>query len=323
MDILKIIETTAKGIETVTKGIGVFCKKNAPEICLAATITAAVSTAVVASNMGTKIAENNKRAEEEKGEPLTKWEKIKNNKKELIFISIPVAATVGSAYAGYKVQKVRLVQAIAAGSALLATNKELQEQIASLSEIPEAKQLLDKKEEEKAITATEAAVMSGKAIDTGLGTDRFYDSFLGITFLNDVDVVLSGIEGFQEQYEQEQAVDISDLYKFWRVKDQKRLGEVTKAMGWYQTCETDPFEVPLINVKKKVVLDDNGVDHGCYIISYAPSNMCYDYALGSKPSYINVGGIASTANKLKDEMEDHEYIGNINDLIFRPGDIEI
>ena len=317
MDILKVLETTARGI-------GIFCKRNAPEICLGVTITAAVSTAVVASTMGAKIKENNKRAEEEKGAPLTKWEKIKNNKKELMFISIPVIATAGSAYAGYKVQKVRLVQAIAAGSALLATNKELQEQIASLSsEIPEAKQILEKKEEEKAVKESEQAIISGKAIDTGLGTDRFYDSFLGITFLNDIDIVLSGIEGFQEQYEQEQAVDISDLYKFWRVKDQKRLGEVTKAMGWYQTCETDPFEVPLINIKKKVVLDDKGVDHGCYIISYAPSNMCYDYALGSKPSYINVGGIASTANKLKDEIEDHEYIGNINDLIFRPGDIEI
>lgn len=284
------VGTIIKGAWTVVK---TFTVVNAPMIGLVATVVGVAATGYLAWKQGQKAKKIIEVAEENKGAPLTMGEKLKFTWKQIAVVLASIILTCGSACAGYFIQEARLQEAIATSQILMASNKELQEQIKDISEVsPDVVKDVQDKHLHDMAKRTLETYDDNEVYRTGHGNQLFFDGFLGTKFYSSPASVAAGIARFQKRFEtSNDGVTIDDLYE---CLDILKEGTATLSLGWFKAAKMDydKYDIPDITVSKQTFYEEDRFSgeltddyDELYVINYFPHCFSGKYVLTKDNMY--------------------------------------
>lgn len=296
-------------ITMVKAGLAVvktFAVVNAPIIFIGAAAVGVVSTAVIAWKAGKKSSMVLGKAKVEKGEPLTKVEKVKATWKLWLPVCVSIILTFGCMGASYYIHSVRLAEATSMANALMVSNKQLNDELAMINEVsPDiSKSALSERINTDLKNGT-------KYHDTGTGTDKFFDRFSGQYFLASVEWVSAGIKKYQNEWrylKRGKELTMSRFYNIIQVPAQ--FYEFSHILCFSKTLDTDMFQVPNIEMEWQPLYKDTDIEDGIWILNFYPPNytnfrFTTEYGLDEDekmPSYVDKG-------EYDDYLEDNRNFG--------------
>lgn len=254
------IITMAKAGLAVVK---TFAVVNAPIIFIGAAAVGVVSTAVIAWKAGKKSSMVLGKAKVEKGEPLTKVEKVKATWKLWLPVCVSIILTFGCMGASYYIHSVRLAEMTATANALLVSNKELNKELNDLY-------LVGPEEAERIRDETITNRIHSTKFQDEYG-DIIYDEFLQRSFRMPIDSAIAARDKFLEYYQENNKAKIKDLYYFLG----QPLGASAGNLGWVTAADNvNDLDFPFINFKKKTIdIDDDGEVETRYHLIYYPQSI--------------------------------------------------
>lgn len=270
---------------------------HAPVIFIGAAAIGVISTAVIAWKAGRKAPKVLGEAKYAKGSELTKVEKVKATWKLWVPVIVSIILTFGCMGASYYIHSVRLANMTATANALLASNKELRQQLDDISVIdPDTvKEVQDKHLTDFARRSLES-YDDGEVYRTGHGDQLFFDAFLGTKFYSSTNDVLAGIARFQQRYRTSiKGVTIDDLYD---CLDIMKEGTASVCLEWPKRGlnDFDESDVPDIMVSKQTLYQEDRFTgeftdeyEEVVILSYFPYAFSGRYALSGDNCYRSVG----------------------------------
>lgn len=232
---MSIVNTLKHGAKVVST----FAKANSPVICTGIALVGLAATVVSVVKATKKTSELVKKAEEEKGEKLTKKEFVKVAWKPCVAAIISVIVTGAAIVSAQYAASAKLKSAAAAYSALLASKDALIENV----ENEAGKELLDtikkKTSEDKVaeIVKTQSDQKGGLIIfDDSDDATVWVDCFSGQMFKATDDRVNRAIRGLQKRYANQDMARVEDFYKIigW---PSVRVPAIAHDMGWYSDYE--------------------------------------------------------------------------------------
>lgn len=165
LDVMSLLSLAKTGITIAGK----FAVQHAPVISACLATVGVISTGIAAYKAGKKASVLIKKAEAEKGSPLTTGEKIKTTGKTVIPVAIAAIITVAAIWTGQYASGRKLKQACAFYSAALAAKDVQIEKISSEVGEEIVKKVTSEKHEEDANKAFEALKESGsRAVDNSI-----------------------------------------------------------------------------------------------------------------------------------------------------------
>lgn len=245
--------TLLKGASVAIKA---FTVANATPIGLAATGIGLVVTGILAWRAGKKSSLVIGKAKVEKGEPLTKVEKVKATWKLWLPVVASIVLTFGAAAGTYYIQSTKIAELSATVNTLMASNKEL------YSEIDELKSAVP--EEVKKLENQKAWDYHDKQ-SPGLGGVMIYDPMLCKHWYDDIDVATYAKEKCVEHFKEKGEITLGDMYYIFGQKLRGEISEWKLIEDYYN--HNDP-NGPGINLKKTTRIRDDDEVEEMWILEY-------------------------------------------------------
>lgn len=284
---------------TLLKGAGVaikaFTVANATPIGLAATGIGLVVTGILAWKAGKKSSLVIGKAKIEKGEPLTKVEKVKATWKLWLPVVASIVLTFGAAAGTYYIQSTKIAELSATVNTLMASNKELYSEIDELKSIsPEG---VEKVEDKSA----------WKYHDThhnnGHGGVMIYDPFLCKHWYDDIDVATYAKSKCIDHFKEQGEITLGDMYYIF---GQKLRGSISNWKLIEDFSNHNNPDGPGINLRKTTRIRDDDEVEEMWVLEYDRS------VLINPDIYDDRERVIDLHDEITDDYNDDELMSTIN-----------
>lgn len=273
MNLLNVIKVGAAAVKA-------FTITNAPLIGIACMCGAAIGTAVIAWHDSRKALKKVEAATQEKGEELTKTEKLKVSAKEIAAVVVSVLLTCGCGIASYKIQSIRLAEATTVINSLLTVNRTLNDELEEVRK--QSPEIYNKAVNMVADRRLLPGSCPGYKTEPGwMQQDFFYDPILNFSWTDSVEHVMACIDEFRTRYVEDDGGTIGDFYDILR---QNPESEAKDMLAWYPTC-ADEGDAPKFTLTPHEIEREDGGHYTRYVIHYNPSNFAYPFATSYRPMF--------------------------------------
>lgn len=220
---------------------------NAPLIGIIAAGVGVAATAIIAWKQSKKASLVIQQKTIEKGAPLTKKEAVKATWKQWVAVVVSIILTCGCCAASYYFHSVQLAEMTATANALMANNKELNEEIKELSAIVPNE--VDKIKDEHAWDYVDKNHIN---VECG---DIIFDEYLCRSWRMDINLATSARDKCIDLFKERGYLSMGEMYY---VFGQKLRGTITNDKWletWYNHNDTD---YPLIQLKECTRIREDG-----------------------------------------------------------------
>lgn len=211
-------------VKTAFKAAGHFAAVNSPVICTGLAIVGLGATVVSVVKATKKTAVVVAKAEEEKGDKLTKKEFVKVAWRPCLAAIIAILAT-GACIIGAQFAASKQLKAMAYTMSTAIASKD-----AVIAEMTKrgGDKLLKESEEAVKQGRAQAIIDSGRVLETGNGEELFLDLFSNTIFKSSEAAVKSAISDYQEKYRNKGVVRIADFYMLlgWPYNELPTCGDI-------------------------------------------------------------------------------------------------
>lgn len=284
---------------TLLKGAGVaikaFTVANATPIGLAATGIGLVVTGILAWKAGKKSSLVIGKAKIEKGEPLTKVEKVKATWKLWLPVVASIVLTFGAAAGTYYIQSTKIAELSATVNTLMASNKEL------YSEIDELKSISP--EEVEKVEDKSAWKYHDTHHNNGHGGVMIYDPFLCKHWYDDIDVVAYAKSKCIDHFKEQGEITLGDMYYIF---GQKLRGSIANWKLIEDFSNHNNPDGPGINLRKTTRIRDDDEVEEMWVLEYDRS------VLINPDIYDDRERVIDLHDEITDDYNDDELMSTIN-----------
>ena len=220
---------------------------NAPLIGIIAAGVGVAATAIIAWKQSKKASLVIQQKTIEKGAPLTKKEAVKATWKQWVAVVVSIILTCGCCAASYYFHSVQLAEMTATANALMANNKELNEEIKELSAIVPNE--VDKIKDEHAWDYVDKNRI---VVECG---DVIYDEFLNRSWRMDIDLATSAKDKSIELFKERGYLTLGEMYYVFGQQLRGTIANDKWVEEWYNHND---INYPLIQLKECTRLREDG-----------------------------------------------------------------
>lgn len=282
-----------KGAMTAVK---TFAVVNAAPIGLAATGIGLVVTGILAWKAGKKSSLVIGKAKVEKGEPLTKVEKVKATWKLWLPVIASIILTFGAAAGVYYIQSTKIAELSATANALLASNKELYSEMEELKNVsPEE---VEKVQDKSAWKYHDAHSTNGN------GSVMIYDPFLCKHWYDDIDIATYAKSKCIDHFKEQGEITLGDMYYIF---GQKLRGSIANWKLIEDFTNHNNPDGPGIKLRKSTRIRDDDEVEEMWVLEYDRSVL-----INPEVYDIDRERVIDLRDEITDDYNDDELMSTIN-----------